>query len=60
MKNTIDPPRKKKQKSKKNIKESIDRHFDNPADEENKDISKKQMIRQRDDSSEIDEKIYDA
>ena len=58
MKNTLDPPREKKQQSKKkNIKASIDRHFDNPQDEEQKDHSG--AMGMRDDSSDnMDDNIY--
>ena len=59
MKNTLEPPRnKKKQQRKKNIKASIDRHFDNP-DEEVKDMSHQHA--QKDDSSDNgDENIYSS
>ena len=58
MKNTLDPPRKKKQQSRKNIKASIDRHFDNP-DEEQKDISQIPGFGPKDDSSDnMDDNIY--
>ena len=57
MKNTLEPPRKKKQQRKKNIKASIDRHFDNP-DEENKDMSPNNMMPKDDSADNMDENIY--